>query len=222
MKILNYLAQQLNTFKLLILAWFISRVVQILLKTLTISQEGDRLEGGGVIAFLHGEQLPLLVHLPLAPCITPISLSKDGELQFHIMKSFGIEAVRGSSSRQGLSALRELRRKMLQNPQQFTLIAIDGPRGPYAIAHRGASYLASHLQKPLWFCKVSCHQSWELKTWDRFVIPKPFSTIHIRTKRISRPFDTQQMLHENLQSCLLPSRLEVKNILQKEAKTRNK
>ena len=79
-------------------------IVKALLSTLRVKREGDVIDRSGVVGFLHGEQLPLLLHRPQAhDLITPISLSKDGELQVMVMRWFGIRAVRGSTSRGGSS-----------------------------------------------------------------------------------------------------------------------
>lgn len=182
------------------LSWLIACAVKLLLKTLKVSREGPSLEGGGVVAFLHGEQLPLLLQLPSAPRVTPVSLSADGALQALIMARFQVDVVRGSSSRGALRLLRELYRRMTQSPELFTLVAVDGPRGPYGVAHPGAAYLASQTGRPLWLCRVSCDRAWVLKTWDRFIIPAPFSSVHITTTQIqAEALDLQATLTGHLQ-----------------------
>jgi Kdo2-lipid IVA 3' secondary acyltransferase len=166
-----------------VLANFISLIVKILIITLKVNRIGDRIDSPGVVAFLHGEQLPLLRHRPLRyPLVTPISLSRDGELQVKVMTSFGIEAVRGSTSRGGASVLRHLL-KWFKRHQGVILIAIDGPRGPWGEVSPGALYLAKKLDVPLWFCRVRCHRAFRLSSWDHFMIPYPFSKITIETYR---------------------------------------
>ena len=193
----------LQHLKCLMLSWAIVTVIKCLLRTLRVTREGEVLSGGGVVAFLHGEQLPLLLQLPTGQRITPISRSSDGELQTYVMSRFQVEAVRGSSSRGGLRVLRELYRHMQVRPQLFTLIAVDGPRGPYGHVHPGAVHLSTRLERPLWLCRARCDRAWRLKTWDRFLIPKPFSNIHITTFRVdqSDPRGLQQALIEALATC---------------------
>lgn len=194
------LARRIHRLKRLALSWLIVTLIRGLLKTLRVTREGEALLGGGVVAFLHGEQLPLLLHLPAGERVTPISLSDDGELQTHVMSRFQVEAVRGSSSRGGLRVLRELYRLMQARPQLFTLIAVDGPRGPHAHVHPGAAHLATRLERPLWLCRARCDRAWRLKSWDRFVIPKPFSHVHITTTRVAQddPIGAHQALSQAL------------------------
>jgi len=166
-------------------ALLIVMVVKLLLKSLRVRFEGDELKGGGVVTFLHGEQLPLLLHIPDGPVVAPISLSSDGDLQTRVMSCFGVEVIRGSSSRGGLRVLRGLSRELSTRPELFALIAVDGPRGPYAVPQPGALYLSTRLNRPLWLCRVHCQQAWRLKSWDRFLIPKPFSKVLIHTRALS-------------------------------------
>ena len=190
------------------LAWLIVTVVKLLLRTLRVTREGPSLCGGGVVAFVHGEQLPLLLHLPMGPAVTPISLSADGQLQTVVMSRFKIKSVRGSSSRGGLSALRQLRAMMLAQGELFSLIALDGPRGPYAEPKPGAAYLAATLNKPLWLCRARCDRAWTLNTWDQFMIPKPFSHVHITTQLLTPVVQTAseprsyRQLHQSLRATL--------------------
>ena len=157
--------------------------IRLLLKTLRVTYIGDSINQTGVVAFLHGEQLPLLLNRPASlPLVSPISLSSDGELQVKIMRHFRVEAIRGSTSRGALSALRGLLR-WLKQERGVALIAIDGPRGPYGHISPGAMYLARRLELPLWCCRVECTRAISLSTWDRFLIPLPFSSITIITHR---------------------------------------
>ena len=182
--------------RLLILSWFITRLVAFILKTLRYHCTGDSIEGGGVIAFLHGEQLPLLLHRPkCTSLITPISLSSDGNLQVRVMKYFGIHAVRGSTSRGALRVLKGLSRRLRSDADCTILIAVDGPRGPYGVISPGAYYLARRFNRPYWVCRVHCSHAIRLKTWDRFIIPLPFSRLDVHTVRCHPTLEaTQQAL----------------------------
>jgi len=165
------------------LGWIVANVVRLLLLTIRYRSLGDTLDKRGVIAFLHGEQLPLLLHRPRhSPKVAPISLSQDGDLQVMVMRYFGVEAVRGSTSRGAMRVLRSLRRWMQQR-DGVILIAVDGPRGPYGVVSPGAPYLARTLKVPYWVCKVHCSRAWRLSSWDRFIIPFPFSRVEVTTTR---------------------------------------
>ena len=170
-------------FKRHLLAWSISGLARLLLLTVRYRSLGDPLNESGVVAFLHGEQLPLLMHRPRSlPNIAPISMSRDGDLQAIIMRRFGVEAARGSTSKGALKVLRELRRWM-RSREGVILVAVDGPRGPYGVVSPGAPYLARSLNVPYWVCKVYCSRAWRLRSWDRFMIPYPFSYVEVTTTR---------------------------------------
>lgn len=170
------------------IAYFLSILIKLWLKTLRYKPTGDHIDQDGVIAFLHGEQLPLLLHRPLGRLIAPISLSRDGSLQVEVMKRFRVQSVRGSSSRGGAKALLGLYHS-LKKYGGHALIAVDGPRGPYGHVHKGAAYLACRLKVPLWSCYVECAHSITLNTWDRFILPLPFSQIKIHTTRIDHSIE---------------------------------
>ena len=185
------------------LGWVIAQVARAWLWTLRYESEGDPLDESGVIAFLHGEQLPLLLHRPRQfPLIAPISLSRDGDLQVVIMRRFGIDAARGSTSRGALSALRALTRWM-KRQRGVALIAVDGPRGPHGSVSPGAPYLARRLGVPYWVCRVRCTHAIRLSSWDRFMIPYPFSRVRVTTTRCEPTVEmTQACLDECLDDCL--------------------
>ena len=165
------------------LGWSIAQVARLWLWTLRYEAEGSSLDESGVVAFLHGEQLPLLLHRPRhLPLIAPISLSRDGDLQVVVMRQFGVEAARGSTSRGALSAMRALSRWMRRRGG-VALIAVDGPRGPYGSVSPGAPYLARRFGLPYWVCRVQCSRAIRLSSWDRFLIPWPFSRVRVITTR---------------------------------------
>lgn len=157
-------------------------IIKLLLKTLRYRAIGAPISEAGVIGFLHGHQLPLLLHRPRGHLVTPISRSVDGELQVCVMRYFGVDHVRGSSSRGALTALRGLTKALKAG--STLLIAIDGPKGPYGIPKRGATSLAFRHKTPFWFCHVRCSSAITLKTWDRFCIPLPFSKVIVCTHRL--------------------------------------
>ncbi len=107
-----------------------------------------------------------------------VSHSKDGAMVTYIAKKFGLECVRGSSSRGASKALRE----MLKTLKNGTIIAItvDGPRGPRGVVKSGVVDLAGLSHLPIIPLVVYPSSAWILeKTWDKTVIPKPFAQIHV-------------------------------------------
>lgn len=106
------------------------------------------------------------------------SASRDGELLSHLVARFGMESVRGSSSRKSVVALRLLQRRLEEGSD--VAITPDGPRGPVYEISPGLIYLASKTGKPVMTIRVDYEKYWELRSWDKFRIPKPFSKVHIR------------------------------------------
>jgi lysophospholipid acyltransferase (LPLAT)-like uncharacterized protein len=106
-----------------------------------------------------------------------ISRSFDGELIARTVERLGYIAIRGSSSRDGAPGLRNLQRAYLAG--HYCAITADGPRGPAMIAKPGPSQLAQLVNTTVRTCYVHPHRAWQLRSWDRFLIPKPFSRVTI-------------------------------------------
>ncbi len=106
-----------------------------------------------------------------------VSASKDGALLTAIFQRFGVQPVRGSSSRRGAQALLELS-SWAQRGYDLA-ITPDGPRGPRYVVADGAITLAQITGLPL--VPGSYHLNWKItvKSWDRFQIPLPFARCDI-------------------------------------------
>jgi lysophospholipid acyltransferase (LPLAT)-like uncharacterized protein len=117
------------------------------------------------------------------------STSRDGAILGEFVKSFGIGAVRGSSSRRGLVAFLDLARKL--NDGFDVCISPDGPRGPKYVLGPGAVLLSQRCNAPLLPFTVEYHSCWRLKSWDAFAIPKPFSRIDVTLETVLRVNKTQ-------------------------------
>ena len=102
-----------------------------------------------------------------------ISASKDGAFLAAILERFGIEPVRGSSSRRGPQALLEL--TSWAERGYDLAITPDGPRGPRYIVQQGAMSLAQLTGRPIFPFGFHAHWKIQLKSWDAFQIPLPFS-----------------------------------------------
>jgi lysophospholipid acyltransferase (LPLAT)-like uncharacterized protein len=106
------------------------------------------------------------------------SPSRDGSLLAGMANAFGLDAVRGSSSKNGPQSLRQLK-ALLDNGHDI-VISPDGPRGPlYSIAP-GILFLSKSLKVPIAPTSVSFSKYRELKTWDKFRVPHPFTTCLLR------------------------------------------
>jgi lysophospholipid acyltransferase (LPLAT)-like uncharacterized protein len=105
------------------------------------------------------------------------SASKDGEILAAFLECYGIGAIRGSSSRRGAAALREMIRAIRSGCE--IAITPDGPRGPCYHLNPGVIALAQNARAKVIPIRVVYSRYWELKSWDRFRIPKPFSRVDI-------------------------------------------
>jgi lysophospholipid acyltransferase (LPLAT)-like uncharacterized protein len=106
------------------------------------------------------------------------SNSYDGEYMGRIIRKFGFVAVKGSSSRNAVRALLGLRRALEQGwTVAFTL---DGPRGPRYKVKPGPVALSRSSRIPMSTFYIAVEKAWVLNTWDRLMIPKPFSRVLMR------------------------------------------
>lgn len=114
------------------------------------------------------------------------SPSKDGEILAQFVGAFGMGSVRGSSSRRGSQALRELVR--LVEAGGDIAITPDGPRGPRYALGPGVILLAQTTGASILPAHARFSRCLRMKTWDGFIIPLPFSTISVRIdERITIP-----------------------------------
>lgn len=137
-----------------------------------------RERGEGVVYVLwHGRLLPLAYHHRHQDLVTLVSQSADGEYIARSLAHWGYGAVRGSSSRGGDRALRELVR--LVRSGRSVCVTPDGPRGPREQVKPGALLVAQLTGRPLIPAAAGASRAWWFGKWDRFLVPKPFSTIRI-------------------------------------------
>ena len=151
---------------------------------------GYEIPGPTVFAFWHRSLLACAHRFRNLDIAILISSSFDGELIARTVELLGFRAIRGSSSRGGASGLRNMQQAYEEGHRcAFTA---DGPRGPVFVAKPGVAYLANTVGKRpalslssdaepagTW---VGCFyalpdRAWELRSWDRFMIPKPFSRV---------------------------------------------
>lgn len=127
------------------------------------------------------------------------SASHDGDMVARAMAVFGLGSVRGSSSRRGVAALVGLKRALQEGLD--ICVTPDGPRGPRYIVQPGVIKLAESTGAPIVPIHVRFSSAWRLKTWDRFVIPKPFSRVEVifaEPLRLSRGVDAATFENERL------------------------
>ena len=124
----------------------------------------------------HGEMLPVL-YAHRVPTAVMISEHRDGEIIARIVAMFGASAFRGSSSRGGARALLEGVRILRSGTD--VAITPDGPRGPLHSYAPGALLLAYRAGVDIVPIVASVNRAWHLRSWDSFVIPKPFARVTI-------------------------------------------
>jgi len=128
-----------------------------------------------VMAFWHGRILPATLYFRRRGIVVITSENFDGEWIARIIERFGYGTARGSTTRGGQKALIQLVRDMeAGKPAGFTL---DGPRGPARVAQPGAIWLARRTGNPVLPFHLEASSAWNLRSWDRTQIPKPFSTV---------------------------------------------
>ena len=165
------------------LAALIIRVVGVTLRYEDVFAEdygeqvrGDVIPGPTVYAFWHRSLLTCAHRFKGKDIAIMISRSFDGELIARTVEQLGFRAVRGSSSRGGASALREMI-DAYKDGHRCAFTA-DGPRGPAMVAQPGPVHLAQLVDAP-WVVSFYALplSAWELKSWDLFLMPKPFSRV---------------------------------------------
>jgi lysophospholipid acyltransferase (LPLAT)-like uncharacterized protein len=134
-----------------------------------------------ILAFWHGRMLVLPAMWPRSsPMHMLISMHRDGEIIARAIGYFGIGTVRGSAAKPGsnkdkggAAALRGMLKAL--KGQDYVGITPDGPRGPRMRASEGIVTVARVSGTPVLPCSFSCRHRIVLNSWDRFVIPLPFT-----------------------------------------------
>jgi lysophospholipid acyltransferase (LPLAT)-like uncharacterized protein len=127
-----------------------------------------------ILALWHGRILAATPYFQQRGIVAMASENFDGEWIARLLGKFGYGAARGSTSRGGAAALRQLVKQVKAHGVAFTL---DGPRGPAEVAQPGAVWLAKATGQPLLPFHSEAASSWTLNSWDRTQIPKPFTTV---------------------------------------------
>jgi hypothetical protein len=135
----------------------------------------------GIFCFWHRCTLPCGWYFRKFRCSILISQSFDGELIARTLALLGYNSVRGSSSRGGFAGLLNLQGVLEGGlPVVFTA---DGPRGPIYQTKIGPVKLAQMTGESMGSFYLLPERAWVLKSWDRFLIPKPFSRVAVSWAR---------------------------------------
>ena len=131
--------------------------------------------GPEIYCFWHQCVLPCTMYFRKSLAVILISRSFDGELITRILKMFGFGAVRGSSSRGAREGLLGLNRVIESG--RTAIFTADGPRGPIYETKMGPIKLAQATGAPIGAFHLEPEKAWVFNSWDRFLVPKPFTRI---------------------------------------------
>lgn len=145
--------------------------------------------GPEIYCFWHQCVLPCTMYFRKSRAVILISRSFDGELITRILRMFGFDAVRGSSSRgarEGLFGLKEV-----IDTGRTAIFTADGPRGPIYRTKMGPIKLAQATGAPIGAFHLQPERAWVINSWDRFLVPMPFTRIVVSWAQWTRvPADT--------------------------------
>lgn len=139
----------------------------------------------GIFCFWHRCTLPAAWYFRRFRCSILISQSFDGELIARTLGLLGYNSVRGSSSRGGAAGLVALR-EVLESGMPVVFTA-DGPRGPIYQTKPGPVKLAAMTGEPIGSFYLLPERAWEIRSWDRFLVAKPFSRVVVSWARTVAP-----------------------------------
>jgi lysophospholipid acyltransferase (LPLAT)-like uncharacterized protein len=131
----------------------------------------------GVFGFWHRSLLMAAYRFRNMSIAILISQSFDGELIARTVERLGFVAIRGSSSRGGAVALLQMERAVKSG--RIAAFTADGPRGPVYLAKPGLALLAQRTTGDAGAFHLHPSKAWELRSWDRFLIPKPFARVTV-------------------------------------------
>jgi lysophospholipid acyltransferase (LPLAT)-like uncharacterized protein len=166
----------------------VPRVVTAMLWIVSRTWRFEVIAEEGVVPTVYGERSPANIYCFWHQCVFPctvyfrhsravilISKSFDGELITRTLRMWGFDAVRGSSSRSAREGLLGLVNVLESG--RTAIFTADGPRGPIYQTKMGPIKLAQMTGRPIGSFYLLPEHAWTLNSWDRFLIPKPFTRI---------------------------------------------
>ena len=163
------------------IVWALLWIVGLTWRFRVIAEEGvtpvvfGQVPGPEIYCFWHQCVLPCTVYFRRSGAVILISRSFDGELITRILRLFGFDAVRGSSSRSAREGLMGLKH-VIENGKTAIFTA-DGPRGPIYQTKMGPIKLAQLTGAPIGAFHLQPEHAWTIRSWDRFLVPRPFTRI---------------------------------------------
>jgi lysophospholipid acyltransferase (LPLAT)-like uncharacterized protein len=208
------------------LVWALLRVVSLTWRFETIAEDGALAlphgEGAGreIYCFWHQCVLPCGVYFRRTHATILISRSFDGELITRTLRLLGFNAVRGSSSRGAREGLLGL--KNVIDSGRPAIFTADGPRGPIHQTKMGPIKLAQMTGAPIGAFHLQPEHAWTMRSWDRFLVPKPFTRIVVSWARWTRvpsdlPAEQFESMREELNAAIERARISALRHLGKAA-----
>jgi lysophospholipid acyltransferase (LPLAT)-like uncharacterized protein len=198
------------------MVWAVLRIMGLTWRFEVLAEEGSSpvLYGNPtkpeIYCFWHQCILPGDIYFRLSRAVLLISQSFDGELISRTAQNFGYDVVRGSSSRRAGEALLGLKRSIESG--RSAIFTADGPRGPVFRTKTGPVRLAQMTGAPIHSFHVQPEHFWALRSWDSFIVPKPFTRIVVSWARPIQvpgdlPADQFEPKREELNAALERARL---------------
>ena len=132
------------------------------------------------------------------------STHKDSEILARILNSWGIRLIKGSSTRGFINVIKQMKR-LFKNDNATIAVTVDGPKGPAKIAKEGSIKLAHKNNVSIVAAAATASSFWELPSWDKTKIPKPFSTIYVRLEDqyLDRRFSSSDKISTYINNCFV-------------------
>jgi lysophospholipid acyltransferase (LPLAT)-like uncharacterized protein len=157
-----------------------SLLLRALAATWRFSVQGKYPQTPAVLAFWHDEMLAVwklcAKRQQFPHCTALVSKSSDGALLAQLLADWRYDIVRGSSSQGSNDALEQL---IKAGQTSLVCITPDGPRGERHVMKKGAIVIAAKARVPLILCRVRAEGKRFTRSWDKFLLPKPFARITI-------------------------------------------
>lgn len=163
-----------------VLVWLIDSTIRYRYVNFSRLEECHR-QGGVILSFWHNQIFLGTYVFRHRNIVVMTSQAFDGEYIARIIRAFGYGAARGSSSRGAIRALLEMKKTLREGGD--VAFTVDGPRGPRYRVKAGPLWLAAKAKRPILCFHIQPERYWELKSWDGFRIPKPFSRAIVRMGR---------------------------------------
>ena len=163
------------------IVWALLRLTGLTWRYEVIAEEGvtpvvsGQKAGSEIYCFWHQCVLPCTQYFRNSGAVILVSRSFDGELITRVLRLFGFDTVRGSSSRAAGEGLLGLTRVIQSG--RTAIFTADGPRGPIYETKMGPIKLAQTTGAPIGAFHLEPERAWKVRSWDQFLVPMPFTRI---------------------------------------------